>query len=305
MALIAGSVRASNTPTPSTAKNFTLHDLGRGVWAAVATVGGSAGSNAGVVLGDDGVAVIDTFQSREAAEELLAAIHSLTPLPIRYVVNTHYHLDHVAGNGVFQDAGAVILAQRNVRAWERSENLKWWGSAIPEQARRMVESLVLPEIVYDEGVQLYLGSRELNVRSLPGHTGSDSIVVVPDANIVFTGDLFWNETLPNMTDADTRAWVSTDDELLRAYGDWTFVPGHGEIGDADDVREFRQYLQALRDAVAQALRAGERGDALATAVAEVLEPRYGNWAYYKHFIHDDATQTAAEMEGRKRLPGDP
>ena len=112
---------------------FTLHDLGSGVWAAVAVPGSGAGSNAGFVIGDDGVVVIDTFQSAAAAAQLLAAIRERTQLPIRFVVNTHYHLDHVTGNGVFHDAGAQIVAQRNVRAWERTENLKFFGPNPPDR----------------------------------------------------------------------------------------------------------------------------------------------------------------------------
>jgi len=308
LALTAGLIclpaasRGTEGAAPA-AQNFTLHRLGRGVWAAVAKPQGSAGSNAGIVIGDDLVAVIDTFQSVAAAKELLSAIRRLTPLPIRYVVNTHYHLDHVTGNGVFRSAGAVILAQRNVRAWERSENLKWWGDPVPDSARRMVESLVLPDIVYDDGIDIYLGSRRLKVRSLPGHTGSDSIVVVEGAGIVFTGDLFWNRTLPNTTDADTGAWVHTDDELLSEYPKATFVPGHGEVGTAADVGAFRGYLSDLRNAVKKARAEKKEGDSLVAAVERVLQPRYADWAYYQHFIRDDITQTAAELAGTKRLPG--
>jgi cyclase len=146
---------------------FTLHEIGPGVFAAIDVPGSPAGSNAGFVIGDDGVAVIDTFQSSAAAEQLLAAIRERTKLPIRFVVDTHYHLDHVAGNGVFRDAGAVIVAQRNVRAWERTENLKWWAPNVPPDKRAWVESFVLPSLVYEDGIDLYLGQRRLEVRVMP------------------------------------------------------------------------------------------------------------------------------------------
>src|SRR5512132_2804317 len=95
--LISVSTHADDAPKPF----FTLHDLGSGVWAAVAAPGSGAGSNAGFIIGDGGVVVVDTFQSAAAAAQLLSAIRERTTLPIRFVVNTHYHLDHVAGNGVF------------------------------------------------------------------------------------------------------------------------------------------------------------------------------------------------------------
>ena len=290
-------------PPPS----FSLHEVGPGAFAAVAVPGSGAGSNAGFVIGDDGVAVIDTFQSTDAAEQLLAAIRTRTDLPVRFVVDTHYHLDHVAGNGVFRDAGAAIVAQRNVRAWERPENLKWWGDAIPPDKKAWVESLVLPELVYDRGIDLYLGSRHLEVRVMPGHTGGDSIVVVPDADVVFTGDLFWDKTLPNTTDADTAAWMTTDDALVADHPDATFVPGHGEVGKAADVTAFRAYLEALRRGVATAREQGLTGDALVSSVREQLAPRYEGWAFYDHFIGQNITQAAEELAGTKRrpVPGSP
>src|SRR5262249_30480179 len=154
---------------------FTLHDLGSGVWAAIGVPGSGAGSNAGFVIGNDGVAVIDTFQSTAAATQLLAAIREHTQLPVRFVVNTHYHLDHVAGNGVFFDAGARIVAHRNVRGWERTENLKFFGANPPADKKAWVESLVLPDVVYDDAIDLFLGSRRILVRYMAGHTGGDSV----------------------------------------------------------------------------------------------------------------------------------
>lgn len=281
---------------------FTLHEVGPGAFAAVAVPGSGAGSNAGFVIGDDGVAVVDTFQSADAAKALLAAIRERTRLPVRFAVDTHYHLDHVAGNGVFRDAGAALVAQRNVRAWERTENLKWWAPNVPPDKKAWVESLVLPDLVYDRGIDLYLGSRHLEVRVLPGHTGGDSIVVVPDADVVFTGDLFWNETLPNTTDADTAAWVTTDGTLASEHPKATFVPGHGEVGKAGDVTAFRGYLEALRSDVAAAREKGLAGDALVSAVHGELAPGYEHWAFYDHFIDQNISQTAAELAGTKRRP---
>ncbi len=302
-ALLLATLAPAATLSAAEAKPFfTLHEVGTGVFAAVAVAGSGAGSNAGFVIGDDSVAVIDTFQSAAAAKQLLAAIRERTDLPVRFVVDTHYHLDHVAGNGVFRDAGAVIVAQRNVRAWERPENLKWWGDDVPPDKQAWVESLVLPELVYDRGIDLYLGSRHLEVHVLPGHTGGDSVVVVPDADVVFTGDLFWDETLPNTTDADTAAWVTTDEALVAEQPDATFVPGHGEVGKAAEVSAFRGYLEALRSAVAGAQGKGLTGEALVEAAHGELAPRYQEWAFFDHFIDQNIRQAADELTGTKRRP---
>ncbi len=281
---------------------FSLHQIGKGIWAAIALPGSHAGSNAGFIIGDDGVLVVDSFEDPAAAQALLKVIREKTPLPLRYVVNTHYHLDHVAGNGVFQAAGAVILAQRNVRAWERTENLKFFGDKITPAQRKTVQSFVLPSVVYRHGMELYLGQRKVVVRVLPGHTGGDSIVVVPDADVVFTGDLFWNHSLPNLIDADTSAQIRSNAVFGHDYPAATFVPGHGQIGHAADVAAFRGYLLALRQAITTAQGQGERGALLQRSVLNRLKDSYGSWNYFDYFAGRNIAQTVAELAGSKRLP---
>lgn len=100
---------------------FTLTEVGPNVWAAIGGANPATGSNAGFVIGDDGVVVIDTFASAAGARQLLAEIRRRTKLPVRFVVNTHHHLDHAAGNAVFIEAGALVLAHRNVHGWIRPD----------------------------------------------------------------------------------------------------------------------------------------------------------------------------------------
>ncbi|HZE25183.1 MAG TPA: MBL fold metallo-hydrolase, partial [Blattabacteriaceae bacterium] len=108
--------------------DFTVKKVGEGVYAAIGADGGKAGSNAGFIVGSNGVVVVDTFEDVAPARDLLTEIRKITNLPIRFVVNTHYHLDHTGGNAVFAQAGATILAQRNLRSWLRTENLKFFGA---------------------------------------------------------------------------------------------------------------------------------------------------------------------------------
>lgn len=105
---------------------FELSEVAPGVWAATDNQAAtpSAGSNAGFVIGDDGVVVIDTTSNVESARLLLAEIRKRTSLPVKFAIDTHYHLDHVAGNGVFAEAGAVVMAQENVRDWIHVENVR-------------------------------------------------------------------------------------------------------------------------------------------------------------------------------------
>lgn len=298
---LAGAICAM-APALAAAPYFTLHDLGHGVWAAIAIPKSAAGANAGFVIGPNGVLVIDTFEDPAAAKAMLAAIREKTDEPIRYVVDTHYHLDHTAGNNVFAAAGAAVMARHNVRTWERTQNLKFFGPHPTAKQKQLVATLGLPSVTYEHGITIWLGDRKIIVRTLEGHTGGDSTVVVPDAKVVFTGDLFWNHTLPNLIDANTREQITSNDTYLHDYPDATFVPGHGEIGKAADVRDFRDYLVTLRKAVAAAQKSGKSGDALVDAVLPELKRQYGDWGWFKHFAPPNIEQTAAELDGTKHVP---
>jgi len=289
-----------------TAEPFLLQPLDHGAWAAIdnpAAKSQESGSNAGFIIGTDGLLVVDTFENPAAAQTLLATIRQKTALPVRFVVNTHYHLDHVAGNSVFAAVGATVLAHQNVRRWERTENLKFFGDKITAEQRSSVEALGLPDVTYTQGATLYLGgSRDLLLRAMPGHTGGDTVVYDSEADVVFCGDLFWNHTLPNLIDASTKEWIETLDTLVKDYPSAAFVPGHGDkAGKAGDVRAFRDYLLFLRQAIAKAQSGGAGSDAVLKAVLPQLKAKYGDWAF-PEFAQPDIQRTDEELRGVKRLP---
>ena len=294
--LISLSAFCADTP------DFAIKKIGDGVYAAVSPDRSKAGSNAGFIVGSNGVAVVDTFVGVEPAKELLAEIRKVTNLPIRYVINTHYHLDHTGGNAVFAEAGATILAHRNLRGWLRTENLKFFGATPKPEDKARVEALVLPDMVYSDAVDIYLGSRLIQVRYMLGHTGGDSVVLVPDANVVFGGDLIWQHHLPNLIDASTQPWIQTLNKLLTDHPSATFVSGHGDVATAADVRDFRDYLNILRVDIAKAHTGGKSGQELVDSVTAELKEKYGQWGFFDHFVSRNIQQTADELAGKKRIP---
>ena len=295
----AGQAQQSVEPN---ALPFTLKPLGNNVYAAIGLPRSNAGSNAGFIIGDNGVLVVDTFVTAGAAKVLLAEIQKLTKLPVKFVVNTHYHLDHTAGNGVFAEAGADIVGQKNLRAWINTENRKFFGPSPKPEQKAMVEALVPPNIVYDSEIEFFLGSQRAVVRYYPGHTGGDSVVFVPDAHVVFCGDLFWRKTLPNMIDGTTGKWAETDAKLAAEAPTAKFVPGHGDVGDADDVKDLGGYILDLRAFVAAAEKKGLSGDALADAVLPQLKEKYGSWDAFDYFAKRNIADTEKELRGEKRVP---
>lgn len=285
-----------------TAPDFTVKKIGDGVYAAISPDRSKAGSNAGFIVGSNGVAVVDTFVAVEPAKDLLAEIRKVTNLPVRYVINTHYHLDHTGGNAVFADAGATILAHRNLYGWLRTENLKFFGANPKPEDKARVEALVLPNMVYSDAVDLYLGSRLVQVRYMLGHTGGDSVVIVPDASVVFGGDLIWQHHLPNLIDASTQPWIQTLDKLLADHPSATFVSGHGDVATPADVRDFRDYLTTLRADVAKDQAGGKSGQELVDAVNAELKEKYGQWGFFNNFVNRNIQQTADELAGKKKIP---
>jgi cyclase len=304
--LCAMPAAAQAPPSAGASLPFSLKPLGRGIYAAIDNAKGEAGANAGFVIGDEAVVVVDSFENASAARALLGEIRMLTKLPIKFVVNTHYHLDHVAGNAVFAKEGAVIVAHRNVPSWIHTENLKFFGKDITTEQKSEVEALAAPDLLYDTSIELRVGPTPIRVEYFPGHTGGDSVVTVPQdkSAVVFCGDLFWRQTLPNLIDASTLPWIETLSTFAKSSADSpiTFVPGHGDTGTSTNVAAFRGYLSDLRDWVAAARKDGKSGASLTDAVLPQMKQKYGTWQLFDYFSKRNIADVEAELTGSKRVP---
>jgi cyclase len=277
----------SNPAAPNAEDDFTLVKVADGVYAAIAKSGGLASGNAGFIVGDESVLVVDTFFTPVAAEELIASIGAETKQPIKYAVNTHYHLDHTGGNQVFAARSIPIIGHDNLVLWQTTKNRRFLPAPDELQKRKadvvkqlsetpadqtdkraqlersikrfdVLASIKLtnPTVTFSSGmVHLHL-PREVVLFSLPGHTGGDVLAYLPDENVVFTGDMGWRKTLPNLVDATVKDWITSLDTLLQKYPTAKFVPGHGEVASADDMRDFRGYLSDLQTRVQKAIADG-------------------------------------------------
>ena len=299
IALLLGAAAVQSAQLP-----FELKQVGPGVYAAIDGPDHKAGSNAGFVIGDDGVLVIDSFFTTDAARALVGEIHRLTPKPIRYVVNTHYHADHTGGDQALRDAGAIIIAHKNVRGWVRANNINLFGDRITPELKARIEALPLPDVVTDKDLIVWLGSRKVVVRTVLGHTGGDLIVSVPDAKVLFTGDMLWRKIAPNLIDGSVVQWQATDADFaaMPYAAQATFVPGHGDLADVNDVREFRTYLLDLRRAVAEGRKAGLKGDALANSIAPKWKAGHPDWMISDRSIAAEIRYMNDELAGTKKRP---
>jgi glyoxylase-like metal-dependent hydrolase (beta-lactamase superfamily II) len=303
-ALLALGGAASAQAPSSAALPFVLKQVGPGVYAAIDGPEHKSGSNAGFVIGDDGVLVVDAFFYPDATRALVGEIRRLTQRPIRYVVNTHYHADHTGGDQVLRDAGAMIIAHRNVRGWVRTNNLNLFGDRITPEIKARIEALPLPDVTTDKDLVVWLGARKIVVKTVLGHTGGDLTIAVPDAKVLFTGDLLWRKVPPNLIDGSVKEWAATDAEFMRLTdaAQTRYVPGHGDVADVRDVAEFRAYLLSLRRLVAEGRKAGLKDDALVGYVAPRLRALHPDWTISDRAIAAEVRYMDQELAGTKKRP---
>jgi cyclase len=300
---LMASPAAAQTWSPASLP-FTLKELGPGVYAAIDGPERKSGSNAGFVIGDDGVLVVDALFTPDAARALVGEIRRLTDKPIRYVVNTHYHADHTGGGQVLRDARATIIAHRNVRGWVRTNNIGLFGDRITPELKSRIETLPLPDVVTDKDLIVWLGARKVVVRAVLGHTGGDLVVAVPDADVLFAGDMLWRKVAPNLIDGSVAEWEATVAGFGRIpeAAKTRFVPGHGDVAGLKDVNEFRNYLIDVRRLVGDARKAGLGAEAMVHEVTPKLRALYPDWTISDRAAAAEVRYMDQELAGTKRRP---
>ena len=220
----------------------------------------------GVVLGGRDVLVVDTRSTPAQAREIVADLRELTRDPVSIVVDTHWHFDHTFGNGVFRPAsiwGHVRAAERLRR--EGDEARRKVAAGMPALAADLAEVVIdPPEHTFDERATLELGDRvvELSYHGR-GHTDGDISIVVPDANVLFAGDLIEEGSPPSFSDSFPLDWPATLERLL-PLATGAVVPGHGAIGGRGFIAE---QLEAMRELVALARRVHDGGLSMEAAIA--------------------------------------
>ncbi|MEI6618250.1 MAG: MBL fold metallo-hydrolase [Betaproteobacteria bacterium] len=209
-------------------------------------------SNAGFVVTDDGVVVVDALGSPELARELLVEIKRITPQPVRYVIATHYHADHIYGLQTFAEAGAKILAHASAREYLNSDTAqkRLEASRIELAPWVNAQTHLVPADRWLEAqeTQLRVGSFDFVIAHVgPAHTPEDVVVYVRQIGVLFAGDLFFKGRIPFVGQADSRLWIQSLNRLMD-YQPKFVVPGHGPASTDPmaDMTLTRDYLQYLR-----------------------------------------------------------
>ncbi|MEO5697569.1 MAG: MBL fold metallo-hydrolase [Burkholderiaceae bacterium] len=260
MLCLAPSVRAAETA----ASHVQAVQVADNVWFAQgeAALGSAANrnfiSNAAFVVTDDGVVVIDSLGSPTLAAELMDEIKRVTSQPIRYVIVTHYHADHIYGLQAFKDAGATIIANSAGREYLVSQTAQLRLQASREELFPWIDEntrLVPADRWLDAGdTTLTVGSEEFRIRHVgPAHTPEDLVVFLPKRGVLFAGDLVFRGRIPFVGQADSQQWIKSLGNLIE-FQPKLMIPGHGAASHEPlaDLEMTRDYLVYLRKTMAEA-----------------------------------------------------
>lgn len=278
------------------------------VWfvQGVSALGSSANrnfiSNAAFVVTAEGVVVIDALGSPPLAEELLAEIRRVTDKPLREVIVTHYHADHVYGLQVLKAAGAEIIAHARADEYLNSDTARLRLQASREELFPWIDEkthLVPPDRRLTGPLTLTLGGLHFEITHAgPAHTPEDLVIWLPERRVLFVGDIVFRGRVPYVGLADSGAWVQALDRLL-AYDPAVIVSGHGPIStqaraDMQLTRDYLVYLRRTMGAAAADLEPFEE------AYARTDWSRFEHLPLFKAANRINAYNTYLLMEGGRK-----
>lgn len=238
--------------------------------------GNSFAANAGIIIGSDGILVVDTLISAKEARRLMADIRKVSSKPIKYVVDTHYHLDHAFGNGKFAKAGGIII----VHAADR-KNLEQKGDptlkrakefGLTEEDMRGTE-IALPELTFTDRMSVFLGDQKVElIHIAPSHTEGSLLVYLPESKILFTGDILFTDFHPYLAEGNLEGWIRNLDYIL-SLDVKTIIPGHGPVSGKKDVEQMKEYLVAFDKKARELAARSDDVDYIAAELKKALPAR--------------------------------
>ena len=266
--------------------------------------------NSGVIIGDDGVMVIDTTATPIMAQALIKHIRSVTDLPIKYVVLSHYHAVRVLGaSAYFAEGAEQIIASRGTYEMivERGEqDMKSEIERFPRlfSGVESVPGLTWPTMVFEKEMTIFMGKLEVKLMQIGmGHTKGDTIAWIPSQKICFSGDLVEYDAAAYTGDAQLEEWPATL-EALRALGAEQLIPGRGPalVTPAQvqaGIDYTKDFVTTLLDSAKEAVAAGATLKEAMTLARSKMDPKFGHVFIYEHCLPFDVTRAVDEAGGIK------
>ena len=224
-----------------------------------------AGGNIAASVGEDGIVIVDD-EYAPLAEKIAAALKAIgvTDKPVRFIINTHYHGDHTGGNVPFATGGSTVIAQDNVRKRLESGGKAGNGGSVVMDVKP-AEKAALPIITFDHDVTVHLNGEDIRALHFPaGHTDGDSIIFFPKANVVHMGDDFVRYGYPFIdvsAGGSVQGMIAACEQVIPMLpADVKVIPGHGQISNLDEVREYTKMLKGTSAVVEKEIKAGKTVD---------------------------------------------
>jgi glyoxylase-like metal-dependent hydrolase (beta-lactamase superfamily II) len=282
-------------------KPITFDAIGPDLYAFTA----EGDPNSGVIVGDDGVMVIDAQATPVMARQVIDRVARITDKPIKYVLLTHYHAVRVLGASAYPDA--EILASEATRALIVERGKADMDSEIGRFPRlfRAVESipgLTWPSITFPDQMSVWLGRREVRIMHIGrGHTAGDVVAFVPDANVVFSGDLVEYHSACYCGDAHFTDWPATLDRLAEFSAN-ALVPGRGAALKtakqvADGIALTEDFLTTLYGTVSESVGKGRSLKEAYDAARHAMDPKFSSFAIYEHCMPFNVSRAYDEAKG--------
>ncbi|PYV54934.1 MAG: MBL fold metallo-hydrolase [Acidobacteria bacterium] len=217
-----------------------------------------AGGNIAASIGEDGIVVVDD-QFAPLAAKIEAALRGVTDKPVRFIINTHYHIDHTGGNAWFQKQ-APIIAHDNVR--KRLEQGSVAGNGSTKDVQAPASGDALPILTFDHDVTVHLNGEDIRALHFPsGHTDGDSIIFFLKSNVVHMGDDFVTYGFPFVdleSGGSVQGMITATDEVAAALPpDAKVIPGHGPLSSLDELRQFTKMLKDTQRLVQAGIKQGK------------------------------------------------
>jgi len=261
--------------------------------------------NSGVVIGDDGVMIIDARATPVMAQELVQHIRKVTEKPIKYVVLTHYHAVRVMGASGY--GAPYIVASQGTFELIKERGAQDFKSEVQRFPRlfnavETVPGLTWPNLVFDGTLTIMMGKREVRLMSIgAGHTKGDSIVWLPKEKVLFSGDLVEEGATPYCGDAHLGEWPATLAKL-RALKPARLVPGRG--GAMMTPAQCEKAIRGTQDFVTELLAQAKKGVKAGKSLKQVYDqtykamaPKYGRWVIFEHCMPFCVSRAYDEAKG--------
>ena len=284
-----------------TEKKISFTEVGPDLFAFTA----EGDPNTGVIVGDDCCAVFDAQATPAMAGQVIEKVRAVTDKPIKYVILSHYHAVRVLGASAYQAQG-IIASQETYRLVAERGKQDWDSEfgRFPRLFRdaQSIPGLTWPTLAFAKEMTLYLGKREVKLMQLgAGHTSGDIVAWVPDAGVMFTGDLIEYHSACYCGDAHLRAWPQTLN-AIRDFNPKAIAPGRGDaLNSRQTVLEAlamtRDFVSTLYGVAEMTVAKGRTLKDSFAATREAMDPKFGSFAIYEHCLPFNVSRAFDEASG--------